>query len=53
MLTRLAQHWWMYALRGVAAILFGIAAFGWPHLTIAVLIVLFGPMPSLTGDFSS
>jgi len=41
-LTRLAQQLWFYALRGVAAILFSIAAFGWRHPTLAVLIVLFG-----------
>jgi uncharacterized membrane protein HdeD (DUF308 family) len=51
MLTRLAHHWWIYALRGVAAILFGVAAFGWPHLTIAVLIVLFGAYALVDGIF--
>jgi uncharacterized membrane protein HdeD (DUF308 family) len=51
MLTKLAQHWWMFVLRGIAAILFGIAAFGWPHLTLAVLIVLFGAYALVDGIF--
>jgi len=51
MLTKLAQHWWMFVLRGIAAILFGIAAFGWPHLTLAVLIILFGAYALVDGIF--
>jgi len=34
--------WWQYAVAGVVAILFGIVALIWPHLTLAVLILLFG-----------
>lgn len=51
MLTRVAQHWWMYVLRGIAAIIFGVAAFGWPHLTIAILITLFGAYAFVDGLF--
>jgi uncharacterized membrane protein HdeD (DUF308 family) len=51
MLHRLAQHWWLFVLRGLAAILLGIAAFLWPGLTIATLIILFGAYAFVDGVF--
>lgn len=42
MLNLLSRNWWLLALRGVAAIIFGVMAFVWPWTTIAVLVILFG-----------
>jgi uncharacterized membrane protein HdeD (DUF308 family) len=42
MITLLARNWWLFLIRGIAAILFGIAAFLWPGITIAVLVLMFG-----------
>jgi len=42
MLRTITHSWWMILLRGILAILFGIAAFMWPGLTIEVLVLLFG-----------
>lgn len=42
MLAALAENWWAFVLRGIFAILFGIAAFSHPDLTLIILIVLFG-----------
>jgi uncharacterized membrane protein HdeD (DUF308 family) len=42
----------MILLRGILAILFGIAAFIWPGLTIEVLVLLFGAYALLDGIFA-
>jgi uncharacterized membrane protein HdeD (DUF308 family) len=41
MSARLAQNWWVIALRGVVAILFGIIALLMPGPTLAALVLLF------------
>lgn len=40
--THMAQNWRGLLIRGIAAILFGIAAISWPGLTVATLVLLFG-----------
>jgi uncharacterized membrane protein HdeD (DUF308 family) len=42
MLMTLARNWWAMALRGLAALIFGIAALIWPQATLTILILLFG-----------
>jgi len=52
MLSMLAQYWWALAVRGVFAILFGIAAIVWPGLTLLTLVLLFGAYALVDGIFS-
>jgi uncharacterized membrane protein HdeD (DUF308 family) len=38
----LARNWWLVLLRGIAGIIFGVLAFVWPSLSLAVLVIIFG-----------
>lgn len=49
MLNLVSRDWWVYAVRGVAAILFGTAALVWPGPTLAVLVYLFGAFAFVDG----
>ena len=42
MLGNLARAWYWVVLRGVFAVLFGIFAFIWPGITLAVLVLVWG-----------
>lgn len=49
MLELLSRHWWTLVLRGVAAIVFGLLAWFWPGLTLAVLVMFFGAYALVDG----
>jgi len=47
--NEIARNWWMVALRGAFAILFGLLTIAWPQLTVVVLVALFGAWALLDG----
>ena len=51
LIETLKRHWWVPVLRGIAAGLFGIMAFVYPGLTVAVLVLLFGAWILVDGVF--
>ena len=48
----LARNWWALALRGLAAVIFGLLLFVWPFISLAVLVLLFGAYAMADGLFS-
>ena len=50
--TVLSRNWWAIALRGVAAIIFGLLTFVMPGITLAVLVLLFGAYAIVDGIFT-
>ena len=52
MLAILARNWWVFLLRGVAGVIFGILAIVWPLLTLQVLILPFGAYALVDGVFT-
>jgi uncharacterized membrane protein HdeD (DUF308 family) len=52
MVETLTRNWWMWLIRGIAAIIFGILAFRWPAATIVVIGVLFGAYALVDGIFA-
>jgi uncharacterized membrane protein HdeD (DUF308 family) len=49
MLSAITQNWWLVALRGALAVIFGVAAIVWPGLTFEVLVLLFGAYAFVDG----
>jgi uncharacterized membrane protein HdeD (DUF308 family) len=48
----LARNWWVVALRGVVAIIFGLLTFVLPGITLAVFVLLFGAYAIVEGIFN-
>ena len=49
MLSSLTRNWWLIPVRGVLAILFGVAAFALPDRTFDFLVLLFGVYALIDG----
>ncbi len=47
-----ARHWWIWLVRGIAAVVFGVLAFLWPGPTIFAIGVLFGAYAFVDGIFA-
>jgi len=52
MVETLSRRWWAVALRGVAAILFGVLALAWPGITVFALVIVFGAYALVDGAFT-
>ncbi len=51
LIQTLKRHWWVPVIRGMAAIIFGVIAFVYPGLTVALLVLLFGAWVLVDGIF--
>ena len=52
MLEKISRNWWMFALRGVVAIIFGVVAFAQPEQALQALILVFGAYALVDGIFA-
>jgi uncharacterized membrane protein HdeD (DUF308 family) len=52
MLLVYRHGWWALALRGLAALLFGLLTFFWPGITLIVMVFLFGGYALADGIFA-
>ncbi|MFC9974156.1 HdeD family acid-resistance protein [Spirillospora sp. NPDC127200] len=52
MFDLITRNWWVLALRGAFAILFGVVAWIWPGITVWALVLLFGAYALVDGVFS-
>jgi uncharacterized membrane protein HdeD (DUF308 family) len=48
----LTANWWALLIRGIAALILGIFALGWPGPTLVVLVLLFGAYAFVDGVFA-
>jgi uncharacterized membrane protein HdeD (DUF308 family) len=52
MFTKLFRNWWLFAVRGVLAIVFGLLALIWPGSAMLALVLLFGAFALVDGIFA-
>jgi uncharacterized membrane protein HdeD (DUF308 family) len=52
LLEQLGKNWGWIALRGAAAVIFGVLAFAWPGKTVLVLVLFFGAYALVEGIFA-
>jgi uncharacterized membrane protein HdeD (DUF308 family) len=52
MLEKISRNWWMFAVRGVVAVIFGVLALIWPGLALQVLVLVFGAYALVDGIFA-
>lgn len=48
----MATHWWIFLLRGILGILFGVLAFAMPGITLASLVLVWGAYAFTDGIFA-
>lgn len=49
MFTEISKNWWLFLVRGLVAVVFGMAALFWPTQTWLALVVMFGAFVLLDG----
>jgi len=52
MLEKFTHNWWMFAVRGVVAVIFGVLALIWPGQTLQALVLVFGAFALVDGIFA-
>ena len=48
----LARNWWLFLLRGLAAITFGVLSLAWPGISLLTLVMFFGAYALVDGVFA-
>ena len=48
----LARNWWLFLLRGLAAVIFGVLSVAWPGISLVTLILFFGAYALVDGAFA-
>lgn len=52
LVRQFAEYWWLFVVRGVLAVIFGVVALAWPGITVLALVTLFGAYVIVDGFFS-
>jgi uncharacterized membrane protein HdeD (DUF308 family) len=52
MIEKISRNWWMFAVRGVVAVIFGVLALVWPGQTLQALVLVFGAYALVDGIFA-
>lgn len=51
-MLELSRTWWILAIRGAVAVLFGLLALIWPQITVFALVLVFGAYALVDGVFA-